>query len=315
MSRVRAWLLTHFIPSVEEGEIFIDLLKEVDNLRYFCAQVEQCPNTMNLHVQGYIVFNAAKTMSAVKKLIGNSIHLEPRRGSDQEAVDYCSKEDTRVTEPVEWGERLHQGVTSDLHSVCSAIMKGEIKSQDELISQAPSTYCRNRNGLRDILGASIKKRTKAFRTLTVEIYYGEAGTGKTRKAYEENEFLYSLEQSANGQDVWFDGYEGETVLLIDDFYGWIRFAFILKMLDGYRLKLPVKGSYTWAEWDKVIITSNSAPWEWYRWSENMNWGAFQRRITKVVHFTKNNEPQDTTLHLEHHCHTNPRGSVCTCFNE
>lgn len=314
MSRNRCWIITHFIESIEEGQSFLQESSSLPTVRYIIGQIEQCPTTNKLHVQAYIHFHGARSMSAVKKDLGNEVHLEIRRGTTKEAIKYCSKEETRVWGPFEHGDKPHQGIPSKLFNVCQAIQQGEITSFTQLIHEAPEVYCRNRNGIRDILGSSIKAKTKDFRKLTVEVYYGEAGTGKTRRVYEEHESLYSLEQSANGQDVWFDGYEGEKTLLIDDFYGWIRFSFLLKILDGYRLKLPVKGSYTWAEWETVIFTSNTAPWNWYRWSDHLNYGAFKRRITKVIHFTNSQQPQEVILHNNPDCHTNPFGTVCNCFN-
>lgn len=313
MSRNRSYLFTYFVETQEEGEIYIDLLREVPDIKFCIAQLEQCPSTMRLHLQGYVCWKNPKNLSASKRILGQSCHLEIRRGSDQEAVDYCSKLDTRILGPWEWGTRLHQGVSSHILDVCQSIQNGQIRNTQQLMEAAPDVYCRNRNGLRDILGAAIKSRTKQFRSLTVEIYYGEAGTGKTRRVYEQEPDLYSLEQSANGSDVWFDGYEGEKTLLIDDFYGWIRFSFILKIMDGYRLKLPVKGSYTWAEWDKIIFTSNATPWNWYRWSELINWEAFRRRVTKVTYFRADQLPQEIILHKNPDCHLNPRGTVCHCF--
>lgn len=313
MSRHRCWMITYHLDCLEEGQSFLQEISLLEATRYIAGQIEKCPTTNRLHVQAYLHLKNPKAMSPLKKLLGQAVHLEPRRGTIKEAIQYCTKLETRIWGPFTEGEEPHQGISSDLRSVCAAITDGEIKSIQQVMIEAPSTYCRNRNGLRDLIGNSIKARTQSFRNLTVEIWYGEAGTGKTRGAYERHEQLYSLEQSANASDVWFDGYEGEKVLLIDDFYGWIRFSFILKLLDGYRLKLPVKGSYTWAEWDHIIITSNSAPWNWYRWSDNMNWGAFKRRITKVIYFEKDKDPQDQVLHNNPDCHLNPRGTVCNCF--
>lgn len=307
-------MITQFVEDIEEGLSFIQGVGTLTQVKFTIAQVEKCPESGRLHVQGYMQLHNPTGLQSLKKLIGNQVHFEQRRGTYKEAITYCSKEETRVAGPLQFGDAPHQGIKSDLSEVCSSIQAGSIKTVNQLMMEAPSTYCRNRNGLRDLIGCTTKARTVNFRTLTVEVYYGDAGTGKTRKVYEDNEDLYSMEQSANGSDVWFDGYEGEKTLLIDDFYGWIRFSFILKMLDGYRLKLPVKGSYTWAEWDKVIITSNAAPWSWYKWSELISWGAFFRRITKVIYFQKDKEPEEQQIHNNPHCHLNPRGSVCTCFN-
>jgi len=48
--------------------------------------------------------------------------------------------------------------------------------------------------------------------------------------------------SFEGQ-LWFDCYENQEVLLLDDFYGNIRYSYMLNLLDRYTIRLPVKGSY------------------------------------------------------------------------
>ena len=43
------------------------------------------------HLQGYVHFKNQKTLSAVKKMMPRA-HLEPRKGTVDQAVDYCKKE-------------------------------------------------------------------------------------------------------------------------------------------------------------------------------------------------------------------------------
>ena len=43
------------------------------------------------HLQGYIHFKDCKTLSAVKKVMPRA-HLEPRKGTVDQAVEYCKKE-------------------------------------------------------------------------------------------------------------------------------------------------------------------------------------------------------------------------------
>lgn len=74
--------------------------------------------------------------------------------------------------------------------------------------------------------------------------------------------VFLLDQPG-GNNLWFDGYDGQSVLIIDDFSGWIKYRFLLRLLDGYQVRLEVKGSHTWAAWTEVYITSNVPPEGWY----------------------------------------------------
>lgn len=57
---------------------------------------EIAPSTGMKHIQGFITFKSVKTMSGVKKLLGNnSVHLEVMRGSIKDNIEYCSKSDTK----------------------------------------------------------------------------------------------------------------------------------------------------------------------------------------------------------------------------
>jgi hypothetical protein len=63
---------------------------------------------------------------------------------------------------------------------------------------------------------------------------------------------------------WFDGYEGQKLVLFDDFdKGQISFRLLLRLLDRYPMQVPIKGGFV--EWcPRVIyITSNLGPARWY----------------------------------------------------
>ena len=51
------------------------------------------------HVQGYIEFNCQLRLNAAKRLISQRAHLEVRRGSQQQAIAYCEKQETRLEGP------------------------------------------------------------------------------------------------------------------------------------------------------------------------------------------------------------------------
>lgn len=68
--------------------------------------------------------------------------------------------------------------------------------------------------------------------------------------------------------------------MFDDFYGWIPWGQFLRLLDGYRMNLQIKGGFVPKNWDRVIITSNKKVEDWYnRFGE---YDALLRRITKTV---------------------------------
>jgi hypothetical protein len=94
-------------------------------------------------------------------------------------------------------------------------------------------------------------------------FYGAPGTGKSRKAREENPGLF-LKQ----QNKWWDGYEGQKVVLIDDFdKGGACLGHYLKIwADRYACTGEIKGGMIPLNFTKFIITSNYSPEE--IWSDD-----------------------------------------------
>jgi len=67
-------------------------------------QAEKCPETERVHLQGYIEFNKAVHFHTCKDLFGDpGIHLEPRKGTREEARRYYMKPETRYADPIEFG--------------------------------------------------------------------------------------------------------------------------------------------------------------------------------------------------------------------
>lgn len=130
--------------------------------------------------------------------------------------------------------------------------------------------------------------------ISIEVYWGDSGTGKTRKAVTENPGAYLLSKARDGKGVWWQGYTGQSVVIIDEFYGWIPYDVLLKICDRYPYEVEFKGGSTQLAATKIIITSNK-PWtEWY--SEELGdktmingikFAALQRRLEefgKITHF-------------------------------
>lgn len=240
------------------GEFIADRL---DMFSYLIYQQETCPTTGRLHWQGYAECKGQKSFKQLKEIFGQDAHLEPRQGTAQEASDYCRKDDTAVAGTrFEFGELSQHGKRNDLKKCYEMIVEG--KKDEDILAAFPGTFIRYSKGLTAARTVSLRSSVPAFRRLSVIVLYGQTGTGKTRSCYERDPELYSLPLPANNA-LWFDGYCGEKTLLLDDFTGWIKHSFLLRVLDGYKLQLPVKGGFICAAWTQVFITSNRHPSQWF----------------------------------------------------
>lgn len=207
------------------------------------------------HLQGYLELRARKSFKVVLNALFKA-HIEPRRGTAEQAADYCKKDDADAWQV---GEMSKQGARNDIFDAYEAIRSKKRKREvAEDFTLVDAKYHRALDRYRSLVEAD---DSAEFRKVTVEVYWGKAGSGKTRKAVEENPGAYLINEPAT--NLWFDGYEGQDVIIIDDFSGWVKFRMLLKLLDGYQMRLPIKGGHTYARWTKVIITSNIEPSGWY----------------------------------------------------
>lgn len=280
--RHRNYCFTSFNCDIfRDGNVKFDVWRS-KGVKFIVYQFEKCPNTGKEHVQGYAEFSKAMSYKAIKKCFGdNTIHLEVRRGSQSEAIEYCKKDDSRLDGPFEFGDKNVQGARNDLGAIRDAINNGA--TINDIMDEFPSQFIRYGRGIRDMFNAMFERNVPNFKNVECNILYGDAGTGKTKYVYDKFDAndVYRLRRSNNGT-LWFDGYTGQKVLLIDEFYGWITWSDLLEFTDGYKLKLDVKGGFTYKAWDYVYITSNKAPENWYKDFNCMEKNEFKRRINKIV---------------------------------
>lgn len=96
-----------------------------DSVTFFIYQKECCPSTKKIHWQGYIELKKQMRYNEVKNLFcDNTLHLEPRYGTQKQAIEYCKKGESRMDEPVVYGVPKNQGNRSDLDSIYDSIEAG-----------------------------------------------------------------------------------------------------------------------------------------------------------------------------------------------
>lgn len=249
-----------------------------DNVQYMIYQREKCPDTGKLHWQGYIELTKPMRLAAVKQILQDpSVHIEPRKGTQEEAIAYCKKEASRDSPPVEIGTPTKQGRRTDLAEAAKL-------RKSQIIQDYPEIYIKYAKGINELEMIRQKTEQKLRLDIKVIALIGKAGSGKTRFVYDNHPLtdIYKLNTNSNGT-LWFDGYTDESVLLIDDFYGWIKYTDLLTILDIYPYRCQVKGSYCYAAWKTIYITSNYGVDRWY--SSIFDIEALKRRITEIKIFT------------------------------
>lgn len=259
-SQAKNWCFTLNNPTEEQKELLLSLY-EPTVIQYMVWQEEEGEEHTR-HLQGYIQFIKRLRFNQVKALLCEECHVEVARGSAEQNHTYCTKE-PRLDGPWERGTIKSQGERTDLKEVARQITSG--KRVRDLVDTAPECIIKYSRGLRALESESRAKVCSSTRRLDmlVTVIIGDTGVGKTRHVLDKHgdENVYIVD--CQNEKLWFDGYNGQKVLLLDDFYGGIKYHFLLRLLDVYPLQVEIKGGYVWAEWNRVYITSNKEPSQWY----------------------------------------------------
>lgn len=285
-NRERAFCFTWFRKCEEVKEGYTEeQIKELEAFFEFCDYAirgfEICPTTKKEHIQGYFYIKNKISWNTVR-LKFPGISLKTALGSAKKNQTYCSKEGNFK----EWGELPEQGKRYDISKFRDSILNGT--SEEDLIMEYPNEmakYDRFYQRCRNIL---LKKEAKKMIQPEVIVITGEPGIGKTHHIYanENIEDIYKVEigDGSSGSIFW-DNYNGESIILIDDFHNNFKLDYMLRLLDKYPMKLNIKGGYTWKCAKKIYITSNINPNEWYHNCPNIHRKALKRRITKELDLT------------------------------
>lgn len=248
-------------------------------------QVERGTN-LTLHLQGYLELENSQYLSFLKRNVSLRGHYEVRKGTQTQAIAYCMKEEGRQGGPFELGTKQlsRQGERMDIASFRDAIRDGV--RRDELWSDFPIEMAKYPRMYNDV-----KSTCRPHRgwDLSVSLLYGKTGRGKTRLVYDDwqhdKEFF---RWSVPNTTVWFDGYDGHQLVLLDDFAGKsskMSLVMLLQVLDRYPIMLPVKGSFVWWCPRQIAITTNIHPKDWYNYNgREEQYRALSRRIHQVLTF-------------------------------
>nr|WAQ80606.1 MAG: replication-associated protein [Circoviridae sp.] len=223
------------------------------------------------HIQGYISLSYQQSFEKLRKEIGG--HLERSKGSANQNRGYCSK-DGNFTE---LGTLPEPGRRNDLHGFAEALRSG--KRLCEVASEDPSTFIKFGRGIRDWMQTTGVVKKRNFKTYTT-VYIGPVGSGKSSRARLEGEAVGEIYDKPSGP--WWDGYDQQPAVVMDDFYGTQPYHILLNLLDRYPLRVAVKGAYQEFTSTHIWITSNVVPRQWYDQEKFPDISGLMRRIDKLV---------------------------------
>jgi len=265
MASSRNWCFTINNPASDE-----DKVQDWEKQRSakYCVWQMEVGEEGTPHVQGYLVVTDSKSLAFMKRNYNARAHWEMRKATThREAIEYCQKEESRIAGPWEWGEKPQENGVKKSSAPKEELQecKDHLKNGgnfEELYETHFHCMARNSRFLKEY-NCTLKNKQRNWQT-TVKVYWGDTGTGKTRRAlYEAGENAYWMKKPARNQGVFFDGYDGHENVVIDEFYGWIPWDVLLRMIDRYPMRVDSKGGMLNFCPKKIWITSNKNPFQWY----------------------------------------------------
>jgi len=229
---------------------------------YIVIGVEKAPSTGTVHLQGYCELGKQERFTALSKIFG---HIEKRRGTAQQAADYCKKDGIFK----EAGEISNQGKRSDLEEVVNDVTMGF--PIDKIAMNNPIAFIKYNRGIKELIG--LRQEHRKVRP-TVEWVWGLAGVGKTYYATSKHASRYIKDGT-----MWWDGYKQEEAIIIDDFDGKWPFRDLLRLIDRYEYQGQYKGGYVKINSPYIYITCEFPPAKYWRANELAQ---IARRLDRVI---------------------------------
>lgn len=255
------------------------------------------------HLQFYLEFKGQVEWDHIKKNFPRW-HFEPRdkKSTAENSSAYCAK---GAQSKSEWnkfkteGENygrdvdilqkgaisLPQGKRTDLNSVRESVQHGlgirDMITTGEISSLQQFTLAEKL--------LKYYEKPRAFKP-TVTWLWGGPGVGKTRYAYDHGKQygeIYKLMKGAK----WFEGYDKQEVLLIDDVRcSTFEFEDLLALLDRYEYRIEHKGGSRQLLARHIYITCPVEPTELFKawkWCEDLT--QLTRRIDNLIEVKEGEE--------------------------
>lgn len=260
VSRHRNWVFTvnnwtadmlSYLSTIVTQDSSTSRISTSGSITYVIYGKETAPTTGTPHLQGYVEVSAQLSMLQMKLLFGplQGIHLESRKGSQRQAIDYCKKDNDWT----EHGTAKNQGARSDLCSTRLLALESGLRG----VSRSVKNYQAIR--LAEVF-LTYNEEPRDWKPI-VHWLWGPTGTGKSHKA----RLLCSEDvYTKSDGNKWWPGYDRHEGVIIDDFRdSWWSLTEMLRLLDRYECKVEFKGGYRQFVPITIVVTSCAHPKDCY----------------------------------------------------
>ena len=281
----------------------IKLILEQFSLVYWCM-CDEIGKEGTYHTHIFFIAKSGVMFDTVQNRFYGA-HIEAARGSNEENYNYirkigekyADKQETNLPKTFEESGILpadRKAGNSLTAEIFEMIENGS--SDFEILTTYPSVF-KSIEAIRKARQVIEEEKVKkCFRNMKVYYYWGKTGSGKTRTIMEKHgyENVYRITNYEHP----FDNYNGQKVILFDEFRSSIKIGDMLTYLDGYPLMLPCRYSNRVALYDTVYFATNipiEKQYENIQVYEPETYRAFLRRISEVKEIKKQpfNQSTDT----------------------
>jgi len=268
--RSRSWCFTLNNP---KADITADVYERI-GARYIVVGDEKGAEGTPHH-QGYITFPNAVRFATAKDKLPDGCHIEAAKGSASQNRTYCTKQSTLI----EFGDVPRRGRRTDLEEVREQVDAGCTMCE----------ICDTARSFQAIRGAEVLLKYKEPQRnpddpLDIYWFWGPSGSGKTLTAYRTAPDAWW--SNAKGLQ-WWDGYDRHDDIILDDFRPeHCMFDEMLRVCQGYPLRVPVKGGFRQLLAKRIFITCPWPPGVCFRAvSGHENLYQITRRIKEIREFS------------------------------
>ncbi|CAG8658451.1 10592_t:CDS:2 [Ambispora gerdemannii] len=229
----KSFFLTYPRCDIETG-VILEHLKGLFSMnlldKYIICKEEHQDGEGHLHA--YIVYSSVVNVNNIRAFDYEGYHPNIQSPKNKRAIiKYIMKQGDYISN------------LGSLEYTLDDVVDDINKGVRELIiaTKYPVLYIRHSTGIKQLRNV-LSKRIRI--NPTVVLRYGDSSTGKSTDCYNNvlpEQRYYEL--ATEDKDVWFDTYDGEEVLILNDFYGSLKYSFFLKLCRGELAKLPVKSSF------------------------------------------------------------------------